>query len=167
VKNPLWGTPRIQCELALLGYVVAESTVDAYRIRPRQPPSQTWRSFLDNHVRDIVAVDFFTAPTATFRILFCFLVLRHERRISVSPRRLSNSFAGQVRNESTGPVNASAGIQRRVDPKAIVRLGCAPCRAAEPPPLDREKPRIAFSGWTPRRTDVALLRKLRQRAKTL
>ena len=79
-ENPLWGTPRIQSELALLGYVVAESTVDAYRIRPRKPPSQTWRTFLDNHIKDIVAVDFFTVPTATFRILFTFVVLRHERR---------------------------------------------------------------------------------------
>jgi putative transposase len=79
-ENPLWGTPRIQSELALLGYVVADSTIDKYRIRSRKPPSQTWRTFLDNHVKDIVAVDFFTVPTATFRILFAFVVLRHDRR---------------------------------------------------------------------------------------
>ena len=74
------GTPRIQSELALLGHVVADSTIDEYRIRPRKPPSQTWRTFLDNHVKDIVAIDFFTVPTATFRILFTFVVLRHDRR---------------------------------------------------------------------------------------
>ncbi len=79
-ENPLWGTPRIQSELALLGYVFADSTIDKYRIHPRKPPSQTWRTFLDNHVKDIVAVDFFTVPTATFRILFTFVVLRHDRR---------------------------------------------------------------------------------------
>jgi len=79
-ENPLWGTPRIQSELALLGYVVADSTIDKYRIRPKKPPSQTWRTFLDNHIKDIVAVDFFTVPTATFRILFTFVVLRHDRR---------------------------------------------------------------------------------------
>jgi len=79
-ENPLWGTPRIQSELALLGHIVAESTVDKYRIRPRKPPSPTWRAFLDNHVKDIVAVDFFTVPTATFRLLFAFVVLRHDRR---------------------------------------------------------------------------------------
>jgi len=78
--NPLWGTPRIQSELALLGYVVGDSTIDKYRIRPKNPPSQTWRTFLDNHVKDIVAIDFFTVPTATFRILFTFVVLRHDRR---------------------------------------------------------------------------------------
>ncbi len=79
-ENPLWGTPRIQSELALLGYVVAASTIDKYRSRPRKPPSQTWRAFLDNHAKDMVAVDFFTVPIATFRILFCFIVLRHDRR---------------------------------------------------------------------------------------
>ena len=79
-ENPLWGTPRIQSELALLGYVVAASTIDKYRIHPPKPPSQTWRAFLDNHAKDVVAVDFFTVPTATFRILFCFIVLRHDRR---------------------------------------------------------------------------------------
>ncbi len=79
-ENPLWGTPRIQSELALLGHVVAASTIDKYRVRSRKPPSQTWRTFLDNHIQDIVAVDFFTVPTATFRILFAFIVLRHDRR---------------------------------------------------------------------------------------
>jgi transposase InsO family protein len=82
-ENPLWGTPRIQAELALLGYVVADSTIDKYRIRPRKPPSQTWRAFLANHANDIVAVDFFAVPTVTFRMLFAFVVLRHERRTVV------------------------------------------------------------------------------------
>ena len=82
-ETPLWETPRIQSELALLAYLVAESTIDQYRIRQPKPPSQTWRTFLDNHVREIAAVDFFTVPTATFRILFCFIVLRHYRRMVV------------------------------------------------------------------------------------
>ena len=82
-ENQLWGTPRIRSELRLLGYEASKATVDKYRIRHRKPPSQTWRTFLDNHVRDIVAVDFFTVPTATFRILFCFIVLRHHRRMVV------------------------------------------------------------------------------------
>jgi len=79
-ENPLWGTPRIQSELALLGHIVAESTIDRYRICPRKPPSPTWRAFLDNHIKDIVAIDFFTVPTAIFRLLFAFVVLRHDRR---------------------------------------------------------------------------------------
>jgi len=78
--NPLWGAPRIQSELALLGLMVAESTVAKYMGRARKPPSQTWRTFLENHVGDIAAIDFFVVATATFRLLYCFLVLRHDRR---------------------------------------------------------------------------------------
>jgi len=79
-ENPMWGTPRSQSELALFGYVRAESTIDQYRVHPSRPPSQTWRTFLDNHVQDIVALDYFAVPTATFRVLFAFVVLRHDRR---------------------------------------------------------------------------------------
>ncbi len=79
-ENPIWGAPRIQSELTLLGYDVAESTVAKCMPRRRKPPSQTWRTFLRNHAKDIAAVDFFTVPTATFRILHCFLVLSHDRR---------------------------------------------------------------------------------------
>ncbi len=80
LENPTWGTPRIRSELRLLGYEASKATVDKYKVRHRRPPSQTWRTFLDNHVRDIVAVDFFIVTTATFRILFTFVVLRHDRR---------------------------------------------------------------------------------------
>ncbi len=79
-ENQSWGAPRIHSELQLLGYDVSETTVAKYMVRHRKPPSQTWRAFLDNHLTDIVAIDFFTVPTATFRILFAFVVLRHDRR---------------------------------------------------------------------------------------
>ena len=79
-ENVTWGAPRILSELRLLGYDVAESTVAKYMVRPKKPPSPTWRTFLDNHVGQIVAVDFFTIPTVTFRVLYVFLVLRHHRR---------------------------------------------------------------------------------------
>ena len=79
-ENTTWGVPRIQLELALLGYTVSEATVRKYRIRYRNPPPQTWRTFLDNHLTDIVAIDFFTVPTATFRLLFAFVVMHHDRR---------------------------------------------------------------------------------------
>ena len=79
-ENPSWGTPRIQAELHLLGYSVAESTVAKYRVRSSKPPSQTWKNFLRNHVGQIAAIDFFTVPTATFRTLYCFVVLLHDRR---------------------------------------------------------------------------------------
>ncbi len=79
-ENPTWGAPRIQSELALLGHDVAESTVAKYLFRPTKPSSQTWRTFLDNHLSDLVSIDFFTVPTATFRVLYCFIILGHERR---------------------------------------------------------------------------------------
>jgi putative transposase len=79
-ENPTWGAPRIQSELALLGFTVVESTVAKYMDRSRKPPSQTWRTFLDNHVPDIVAIDFFVVATVSFRLPYCFIVLRHDRR---------------------------------------------------------------------------------------
>ncbi len=79
-ENPTWGAPRIQSELKLLGHEVADSTVAKYMIKHKKPPSQTWRSFLKNHVKQIAAVDFFTVPTVRFQILYCFIVLRHHRR---------------------------------------------------------------------------------------
>jgi hypothetical protein len=79
-ENPTWGAPRIQAELALLGHTVAESTVAKYMKRQRKPPSETWRTFLENHGPDIVAIDFFVVATVSFRLFYCFLVLRHDRR---------------------------------------------------------------------------------------
>jgi putative transposase len=79
-ENPLWGAPHILSELRLLGYDVAQATVAKYMPKTRKPPSQTWRTFVDNHIRDIVAIDFFTVPTLTFRVIYGFLVLRHDQR---------------------------------------------------------------------------------------
>src|SRR3989442_304371 len=78
--NPLWGAPRIHGELLKLGLTVSQATVSKYMLRPRRPPSQAWRTFLKNHAKDLIALDFFTVPTATFRVLFVLVVLRHDRR---------------------------------------------------------------------------------------
>jgi transposase InsO family protein len=78
--NPTWGSPRIAGELQKLGLNVAKSTVEKYRPRVRKPSSPTWKTFLTNHIHDIVACDFFIVPTATFRVLFVFVMLAHERR---------------------------------------------------------------------------------------
>jgi putative transposase len=80
IEYPLWGTPRIQAELHLLGFEVAESTVAKIPDKDAQAFSQTWKTFLSNHARDIIGIDFFTVPTATFRNLYCFIILSHERR---------------------------------------------------------------------------------------
>ncbi|MCZ6862091.1 MAG: integrase core domain-containing protein [Alphaproteobacteria bacterium] len=78
--NPLWGAPRIHGELLKLGIEASEATVSKYMIKRRGPPSQTWRTFLENHAKEIIALDFFTVPTATFRILFVLIILSHDRR---------------------------------------------------------------------------------------
>ena len=78
--NPLWGAPRIHGELQKLGIEISQATVSKYVVRLGKPPSQTWRTFLDNHIRSLVSVDFFTVPTVTFKVLFVFVVLAHERR---------------------------------------------------------------------------------------
>ncbi|MGZ5393889.1 MAG: integrase core domain-containing protein [Mycobacterium sp.] len=78
--NPLWGAPRIHGELQKLGVAVSQSTVAKY-VGPRErPPSTTWRTFLTTHVSQLASIDFFTVPTATFRVLFVFVVLSHDRR---------------------------------------------------------------------------------------
>jgi len=79
-ENPLWGAPRIHGELLKLGIDVGETSVGKYMLRRRNPPSQTSRTFLDNHIKTIVSVDFFTVPTIRFRILYVFLVLAPDRR---------------------------------------------------------------------------------------
>jgi putative transposase len=80
-ENPLWGAPRIRAELHLLGHDVAKSTVARYMTRRKdKPPSQTWRTFLRNHVGSLASIDFFVVPTVTFRLLYAFVVLRHDRR---------------------------------------------------------------------------------------
>ena len=78
--NPTWGAPRIHGELLKLGFTLAQSTVSKYLPRHRKPPSQSWRTFLQNHLREAIAVDFAVVPTATFRLLYVFVVLSLERR---------------------------------------------------------------------------------------
>lgn len=79
-SNPGWGSPRIVGELRKLGIEVSKSTVQKYKVSCRKPPSPTWRAFLDNHLKDLVSIDFFTVPTVKFKVLFVLIVLAHHRR---------------------------------------------------------------------------------------
>ncbi len=79
-ENVTRGAPRIASELRLLGHAVADATVAKYLPKPRKPPSQTWRAFLNNHVGCLAAIDICVVPTATSRVLYLFVVLLHERR---------------------------------------------------------------------------------------
>jgi putative transposase len=81
--NPTWGSTRIVGELRKLGIDVAKSTVETYRVRPHRPPSPTWKTFLKNHVQDLVSLDFFVVPTVSHKVLFVLLILAHERRCLV------------------------------------------------------------------------------------
>ena len=81
-ENPTWGAPRIHGEILMLGLEVSERTVS--RSMPRRPARpdarQRWRTFLANHREVIAAIDFFTVPTVTFRVLYVFFVFHHARR---------------------------------------------------------------------------------------
>ena len=81
-ENPGWGAPKIHGELLKLGFVLDERTVGRHlrRIGRQGDPGKKWLVFLRNHREAIVAMDFFTVPTATFRVLYCFFVIEHGRR---------------------------------------------------------------------------------------
>jgi putative transposase len=81
-ENATWGAPRIHGELLMLGFDVSERTISRWMRRaPRDPePAKRWLAFLKNHREAIAAMDFFTVPTVTFRLLYCFFVISHDRR---------------------------------------------------------------------------------------
>jgi transposase InsO family protein len=79
-NNIGWGAPRIHGELLKLGIDISQATVSKYMLQSKKPPSQTWRAFLNNHTDCVAATDFFTVPTARFRVLYVFIVLSHDRR---------------------------------------------------------------------------------------
>src|SRR5437879_12117724 len=81
--NPFWGAPRIHGELLKLGILISERTVSRRLPRNRRPPSQTWKASLDNHVNELVAIDFFTGPTATLRVLSVSEAVAHRPRRAV------------------------------------------------------------------------------------
>ena len=80
LANPLWGAPRIHGELLKLGLNVSEATVSNYMVPRRGPRSQDWRTFLQNHSKELISLDFLTIPTASFKILFVLVILSNDRR---------------------------------------------------------------------------------------
>jgi len=101
--NPTWGAPRIHGELLMLGFDVSERTISRWMRRaPRSPePAKRWLAFLRNHRGAIAAMDFFTVPTTTFRVLYCFFVISHDRRhilhFNVTRRPTSSWVVQQLR----------------------------------------------------------------------
>jgi transposase InsO family protein len=99
--NPFWGAPRIHGELRKLGLDVSQTTVAKYLGRRPAAPSPTWRTFLSTHASQLASIDFFTVPTATFRVLFVLLILSHDRRrvvyLNVTDHPTAASTRQQIR----------------------------------------------------------------------
>jgi len=98
--NPLWGAPRIHGELLKLGIKISQATVGRWMPSRPKVPSPTWRSFLRNHLPEIVAIDMFVVATATFRLLYALIVLSLDRRrvvhFEVTPHPTQAWLSGQM-----------------------------------------------------------------------
>ena len=97
--NPIWGAPRIHGELQKLGIEIAETTVAKYLGRRPASPSPTWRTFLRTHLSQCASMDFFTVPTATFRVLFVLVILSHDRRRVVHVNVTAHPTAAWTRQQ--------------------------------------------------------------------
>ena len=121
--NPLWRAPRIHGELQMLGIAISERTVSRILRRLTRPPGQSWKTFLHNHLGQIVSVDFFTVPTIRIKVLFVFLVLEHRRRqvlhFSVTEHPTSVWTAQQI-------VEAFAEVRLRIQSFGIKEVLTAP-----------------------------------------
>ena len=103
--NPWWGAPRIHGELLQLGFKVSEPTVSRYlqglKQRADNVKAKRWLAFLHNHREVIAAFDFFTIPTLSFRVLYCFFVIAHHRRqilhFNTTPHPTSEWIVQQLR----------------------------------------------------------------------
>ena len=136
-ENTRWGAPRIHGELLKLGFSISQAAVSKYMVRYPSPPSQSWRTFLTNHADCLASIDFFVVPTATFHLLFGFIVLHHERRqivhFGVTANPTMAWVACQRRSKSTplagvkmhhlmrfSPALAVVPVVHRRDPRCFV-----------------------------------------------
>jgi len=107
VENVTWGAPRIRDEMGMLGHEVAQSSVEKYVVKRRDPEKgQRWSTFLANHMKVTAACDFFVVPTLTFTMLYAFVVLSHDRRrivhVGVTAHPTAEWTARQVREAFPG-----------------------------------------------------------------
>lgn len=152
VANPLWGAPRIHGELLKLGFTVSERTVSRLMPREQKPPSQSWRTFLTNHLASTVAIDFFAVPTLTCRILFVAVILVHDRRrilhLNVT-RHPTSAWARQQLRETfsehataryllhDGDASFDAAFDRVVDTFGLTSVRTAPSSPWQNPYVER------------------------------
>ena len=170
------GAPRIHGELVKLGIEVAERTVSRLLPKRHTSPSQTWRTFLANHVRDLVPIDFFTVPTACFRVLFALVFLAHQRRrvllFNVTERPTAPWTAQQIvdafpddsapsyllRDRDTVYGERSVRMRRLISSPSSVRIAIwlrgrppeARCRDSPPTPTSRAGIRREVAGTSSR-----------------
>ena len=119
-QNRLWGAPRLQRELRLLGHDLSEATISKYMIhRPRPGGGQRWTTFLRNHARQIVAGDLLTVQTLTSRILYVFVVLSHDRReilhFGITANSTDDWLSRQIRIAFSGSARAPRFLRRDRD----------------------------------------------------
>jgi len=145
-ENPIWGVPRLQLELRLLGHDLAEGTITKYMTRRRSPGSgQRWFTFLRNHARQIAACDIFVVPTATFRLLYVFVVLSHDRRkilhCAVTAHPTDHWLAEQIRCAFAGSLTPPRFLLRDRDASygraftaALAQLGIRTLRSSPQSP---------------------------------
>ncbi len=117
-ENPTWGRRRIVNELAKLGLDVGKDAVARYMPkpseRPPRPPSQTWGTFVRNHMMGTIAIDFFTVPTVTFGVLYAFHVLSLERRRVVHVNVTAHPTAEWAAQQIVEAVGPDAGFVRLI-----------------------------------------------------
>lgn len=121
LANPLWGAPRIHGELLKLGIVISEATVSNYMVRRRGPPSQDWRTFLQNHSKELISLDFLTAPTASFKILFVLVILSNDRRRILHFNVTDHPTAAWAAQRMPEPCHRSWSQTLEADPDSIRR----------------------------------------------
>jgi hypothetical protein len=106
IANPLWGAPRIHGELLKLGVDIGQTSVAKYMLRRRDPPSQSWRTFLRNHADGIAAMGMFVVPTISFRLLYGLLIMgpgrRHILWFGVTAHPTAEWIANQSRKHAVG-----------------------------------------------------------------
>jgi len=109
-ENPLWSRRRIAGELVKLGYAVDKDTVAKYMPNParrlRRPPSQTWKTFLRNHLAGTLAINFLTVPTVTFNVLYVFFVISLERRRVLHVNVTSHPYAERAAQQIVEAIGA-------------------------------------------------------------
>jgi len=128
-ENPTWGAPRIHGELQMLGFEVSERTVSRWiRRAPRNPePAKRWLTFLHNHREVIAAMDFFTVPTFTFGVLYCFFIIAHDRRRILHFNVTRNPSSTWIAAVAGGISLSICSPVLDLRPRREVRLGCNCC----------------------------------------